>query len=111
MNTQSNIEKFKQLSYQEKLDIATNIITNLKNRWNTQAQEIFEYMNNSENISESFLESIYEDFENSIEKIKEKRVEGELHAFQQSHNYIKELREQEAQEMAQEDPDSLLEQI
>ena len=111
MNTQSNIEKFKQLSYQEKKDIATNIISNLKDRGNTQAQEIFEYMSNSDNISESFLESIYEDFENSVQKIKEKKIEGELHAFQQSHNYIKELREQEAKEMAEEDPDSLLEQI
>ena len=36
------LKEFKSKPYEEKLKISMNIITNLKDRWNVQAQNIFD---------------------------------------------------------------------
>lgn len=107
----SHIDAFKQLPYQEKRNIAMNIITNLKDRGNTQAQEIYDYVSTLETIPDSLLESIYQDFEISVEKIKKERISDQLHVFDTAQASIAKIREREAQERVQENSESILEQI
>lgn len=111
MTIQSDIDAFKTLAYEEKLDIAMNIITNLKDKGNEQAKEIYAYVSTLEKVPETILESIYADFEESIEKIKNEKVESELHKFDKVQDYITHMREREAKERAEEDSESLLEQL
>jgi len=108
---QEKLDKFNALSYDDKYSISMNIITNLKDRWNTQALRIFDFMQTQKKVSESLLESIYKDFEVSVENIKQKNVKEDLHKFDNASKYLDQLRAEEEKERAQEDPDSILDQI
>lgn len=111
MSDNSKIEEFKKLSYDEKLKISMNIIVNLKDRGNTQAKDIFDYISTLEKVPKRIVESIYKDFEDSIERIKWERIQSDLHKFSKSEEYIHQLKEREAQERAQENPEGILDQI
>jgi hypothetical protein len=108
---EKKLQKFNALSYQDKYNIAINIITNLKDRWNKQAQEIFDFIEKQNKVSETFLENIYKDFEVSIEKIKEKNVKDDLHKFDNATKYLDMLREEEAKEREIENPEDILKKI
>lgn len=111
MSIQTQLEQFKALPYDEKLKIAMNIIVNLKDKGNVQAQEIYEYISTLEKVPENILESIYEDYEISVEEIKKKRITTQLHVFDNAQTSIDQIRAREAQERAQENPDNILKQI
>ncbi len=111
MNIQDKIQEFKTLPYEERLSIAMNIITNLKDKGNTQAKDIYDYVSTLEVVPDNILESIYLDFEESIEKIKNEKVESELHKFDKVQAYIHTIREREEKEKEGENSESLLEQI
>ena len=105
---EQKMKEFQSRPYDEKLKISMNIITNLKDRWNTQAQEIYDKISTMEKIPENVLEAIYKDFCDSVERIQQEKVEWELHNFDKVKNYMKMLREKEAQERREENCDSLL---
>lgn len=96
-------------SYEEKLKISMNIIANLKDRGNTQAQEIYDRISVMEKIPENILDAIYKDFCDSVERIQQEKIQWELHKFDQAKDYMQKLREKEAQEREQENCDTLLE--
>ena len=88
-----------------------NIITNLKDRWNTQAQEIFDIISKMDKIPENLIDSIYKDFCDSVERVQQERVQWELAQFDKSKDYMQKLREREAKEREWEDVDSLLDDL
>ena len=108
---EEKMKKFRWKSYEERLQISMNIITNLKDRWNTQAQEIYNRISTMERIPENVLEAIYKDFCDSVERIEQEKIKWELHKFDKAKDYMQKLREKEAQEREQENCDTLLEWI
>jgi len=102
------LKEFKSKPYEEKLKISMNIITNLKDRGNAQAQEIYDKISVMERIPDNILEAIYKDFCDSIERIQQERIQWELHNFDKVKDYMKILREKEEQEKKEENCDSLL---
>ena len=105
------LKEFQWKSYDEKLKISMNIITNLKDRWNKQAQEIYNRISVMERIPENVLDAIYKDFCDSVERIQQEKIKWELHNFDKAKDYMKKLREREAQERQEEDCDCLLDWI
>ena len=105
---EQKIKDFMWKSYEEKLKISMNIITNLKDRGNIQAQEIYDKISVMERIPENILEAIYKDFCDSIERIQQEKIQWELHNFDKAKDYMKKLREIEEQERQDENCDSLL---
>ena len=72
---EQKMKEFKSRSYDEKLKISMNIITNLKDRGNAQAQEIYDKISIMEKIPENVLEAIYKDFCDSIERIQQEKIQ------------------------------------
>ena len=103
------MKEFQSKSYDERLQIATNIITNLKDRGNAQAQQIFDIMSNLDKIPDNLIDAIYKDFCTSVERIKQEKIQWELHSFHKSIDSMDKIREQEAKERDKENPDWLLE--
>ncbi len=108
VNTNQKMKDFQSKSYDERLKISMNIITNLKNRWNAQAQHIFDIVSRIDKVPESLLDSIYKDFCDSIERIQQEKLEWELHNFEKSKNYINKLRDMEQIQSLGENPDWIL---
>jgi glutamate synthase domain-containing protein 1 len=69
------LKEFKSKPYEEKLKISMNIITNLKDRGNAQAQEIYDKISVMERIPDNILEAIYKDFCDSVERIQQEKVQ------------------------------------
>lgn len=105
---EQKMKDFMWKSYEEKLKISMNIITNLKDRGNTQAQQIYDRISVMERIPENILEAIYKDFCDSVERIQQEKIKWELHNFDKAKDYMQKLREREAQERKAEDCDCLL---
>ena len=103
------MKEFQKKPYDEKLKISMNIITNLKDRGNVQAQEIYDRISVMERIPENVLDAIYKDFCDSVERIQQEKIKWELHNFDKAKNYMQKLREREAQEREEENCDCLLE--
>lgn len=72
---EQKMKEFQSRSYDERLNISMNIITNLKDRGNVQAQEIYDRISNSSRISEKVIDAIYKDFCDSVERIQKEKVE------------------------------------
>lgn len=104
-------KEFQSKTYEEKLQVSMNILTNLKDRGNEQAQLIYNRVSKMEKIPEYVLEAVYKDFCDSVERIEQEKIQWELHKFDQAKNYMQKLREKEEQERAEEDCDSLLDWI
>lgn len=109
--TEQKIKEFQSKPYEEKLQVSMNILTNLKDRGNEQAQLIYDRVSKMEKIPEYVLEAVYKDFCDSVERIEQEKIQWELHKFDQAKNYMQKLREKEEQERAEEDCDSLLDWI
>lgn len=103
------MKEFLSKSYDERLKISMNIITNLKDRGNTQAQQIYDRISVMERIPENILEAIYKDFCDSVERIQQEKVQWELHNFDKAKDYMRKLREREEQERQNENCEDLLE--
>ena len=103
------MKEFKSRPYDEKLKISMNIIVNLKDRGNVQAQEIYDKISIMEKIPENVLEAIYKDFCDSIERIQQEKIQWELHSFDKAKDYMQKLREKEAQDREEQNCDRLLE--
>lgn len=103
------VEKFKLLTKQDKQTCVIKIITNLRKKWNADAEKVFEYLQRLGNqISEEFLEIVYRDFENSVEEIKNQKKANELHKFEMTVSYLQKLHSREEEEKAKENPDDIL---
>lgn len=110
-SVEQKMKEFQSKPYDERLKISMNIITNLKDRWNSQAQEIFDIVSNMDEVPENLVNAIYKDFCDSVERIQQERLQWELAQFDKSKEYMQKLREMEAQERAEENADSLLEDL
>ena len=110
-SVEQKMKEFQSKPYDERLKISMNIITNLKDRWNSQAQEIFDIVSNMNEVPENLVNAIYKDFCDSVERIQQERLQWELAQFDKSKEYMQKLREMEAQERAVENADSLLEDL
>lgn len=106
---EQKMKAFQSKPYDERLKISMNIITNLKDRWNVQAQEIYERISRMDRIPDSVVDAIYKDFCDSVERIQQEKIKGELHKFDKAKDYMKQLREKEEQERQDENCDNLLE--
>lgn len=102
------MKDFQSKSYDERLKISMNIITNLKDRGNTQAQQIYDRISQMENIPEAVVDAIYKDFCDSIERIQQDRVQWELHQFDKAQAYIQRLRAEEKAQRESENCEALL---
>lgn len=109
--TDQKIKGFQSKSYDEKLKISMNIITNLKDRWNTQAQEIYDRISQMERIPENVLEAIYKDFCDSVDRIQQDKIQWELHQFDKAKAYMQRLREEEQRQREEEDCEWLLDDL
>lgn len=105
---EQKLKEFKSKPYEERLKISMNIITNLKDRGNTQAQEIYDKISVIERIPDNILEAIYKDFCDSIERIQQEKIQWELHNFDKAKDYMQKLREKEEQERQEENCEDLL---
>lgn len=105
------IKEFQSKSYNEKLKISMNIITNLKDRGNTQAQYIFDRISKMDKVPDAVLDSIYKDFCDSIERIQQDKIQWELHQFDKAQQYLQKLREEERVQREKENCDALLDEI
>lgn len=102
------MKEFQSKSYEEKLKISMNIITNLKDRGNTQAQEIYDRISVMEKIPENVVDAIYKDFCDSVERIQQEKVQWELHQFDKAKEYMQKLREEEKRQREEENCEWLL---
>ena len=103
------VEEFNKLPYEERLKIAMNIITVLKEKGNVQAADIYEKMQFIEHPSDKLLEAIYSDFEIGVEKIKAGKREEAAKEFEKSNDVLQRIREMEAAAEAEDgDADDLL---
>ena len=102
------MKEFQCKPYDERLKISMNIITNLKDRWNEQAQLIFERVSQMDRIPDSVVDAIYKDFCDSVERIQQEKIQWELHNFNKAKDYMQKLREEEAQQRAEENCEDLL---
>ena len=69
------MKEFQSKSYEEKLQISMNIITNLKDRGNAQAQEIYDSIVQMEKIPEEVVNAIYKDFCDSVNRLEQEKVQ------------------------------------
>lgn len=99
---------FSQKSYDDKLQVAMNIINNLKDRGNVQAQQIFDKISIMDNVPEKFLDAIYQDFCDSVDRIEQEKFQKDLHRFDKAGAYLKKLKEEESMIRSWENPDDLL---
>lgn len=105
---EQKMKEFQCKPYDERLKISMNIITNLKDRWNEQAQLIFERVSKMDRIPDSVVDAIYKDFCDSVERIQQEKIQWELHNFNKAKDYMQKLREEEAQQRAEENCEDLL---
>ena len=105
---EQKMKEFQCKPYYERLKISMNIITNLKDRWNEQAQLIFERVSKMDRIPDSVVDAIYKDFCDSVERIQQEKIQWELHNFNKAKDYMQKLREEEAQQRAEENCEDLL---
>jgi hypothetical protein len=111
LNIDQKVKEFSSRSYDERLEISMNIITNLKDRWNTQAQELYDKISQMEKVPDAVINAIFQDFYDSVERIQRERVQSELHQFSKAWAYMEQLREKERQEREKEDADWILDMI
>ena len=105
---EQKMKAFQSKPYDERLKISMNIITNLKDRWNVQAQEIYERISKMDRIPDSVVDAIYKDFCDSVERIQQEKIRWELHKFDKAKDYMKQIREKEEQDRQDENCDNLL---
>ena len=102
------IEKFKSKSYEERLNIIMNIITNLKDCGNKQAQDIYDKILQMEEVPEDIIYAIYKDFCDSVNRIQQEKVQGQLHKFNRVNVYMQKLEDEEKAQREAENVESLL---
>jgi hypothetical protein len=102
------LKEFKSKPYEERLKISMNIITNLKDRWNVQAQNIFDKISKMDKVPGQVVDAIYQDFCESVERIQQEKIQWELHNFDKAKDYMQKLREKEEQERQEENCEDLL---
>ena len=106
--TDQKMKEFQSKSYDERLKISMNIITNLKDRGNVQAKEIYDRISVMEKIPENVVDAIYKDFCDSVERIQQEKVQWELHQFDKAKQYMQKLREEEKKQREEENCEWLL---
>lgn len=105
------MKDFQSESYEEKLKISMNIITNLKDRWNAQAQQIYDKISKMDKVPEPVVDAIYKDFCTSVERINQDKVNEGARKFDEMKQYMQNLRQQEERDRARENTEAILEQI
>ena len=105
------MEEFQSKPYEERLKISMNIITNLKDRGNTQAQEIYDKISQMNRIPENVVEAIYKDFCSSVERIQQDKVHWELHQFNKVQIYMQRLRDEEQRQREEENCEGILDDL
>jgi len=106
--TDQKMKEFQSKPYEERLKISMNIITNLKDRGNTQAQEIYDRISVMDKIPEAVVDAIYKDFCDSVDRIQQDKIQWELHQFDKAKAYMQKLRDEEKAQREAEDCESLL---
>jgi hypothetical protein len=74
-NIDQKMKEFQAKPYEERLKISMNIITNLKDRGNTQAQQIYDKISTMDRVPENVVDAIYKDFCDSVERIQQEKVQ------------------------------------
>ena len=69
------MKEFQSKSYEERLKISMNIIENLKDRGNVQAQEIYDSIVQMEKIPEEVVNAIYKDFCDSVDRLEQEKIQ------------------------------------
>ena len=69
------MKEFQSKSYEERLKISMNIITNLKDRGNAQASEIYDSIVQMEKIPDEVVNAIYKDFCDSVDRLEQEKVQ------------------------------------
>lgn len=106
--TDQKMKEFQSKSYDERLKISMNIITNLKDRGNTQAQEIYDRISVMDKIPEAVVDAIYKDFCDSVERIEQDKIQWELHQFDKAKAYMQRLKDEEKTQRESENCEALL---
>lgn len=99
---------FQSKSYEERLKISMNIIENLKDRGNVQAQEIYDSIVQMEKIPEEVVNAIYKDFCDSVDRLEQEKIQWQLHQFDEVKAYMQKLRDDEKVQRESENVESLL---
>lgn len=102
------MKEFQSKSYEERLKISMNIITNLKDRGNAQASEIYDSIVQMEKIPDEVVNAIYKDFCDSVDRLEQEKVQWQLHQFDEVKAYMQKLRDQEKAQKETENAESLL---
>lgn len=102
------MKEFQSKSYEERLKISMNIIENLKDRGNVQAQEIYDSIVQMEKIPEEVVNAIYKDFCDSVDRLEQEKVQWQLHQFEEVKTYMQKLRDEEKAQRESENVESLL---
>ena len=109
--TDQKLKEFQSKSYEERLKISMNIITNLKDRGNAQAQEIYDSIVQMEKVPDEVVNAIYKDFCDSVDRLAQEKIQWQLHHFDEVKTYMQKLRDQEKTQREAEDTESLLDWI
>ena len=102
------MKEFQSKSYEERLKISMNIIENLKDRGNVQAQEIYDSIVQMEKIPEEVVNAIYKDFCDSVDRLEQEKIQWQLHQFDEVKAYMQKLRDDEKVQRESENVESLL---
>ena len=108
VSVDQKMKEFQSKSYEERLKISMNIIENLKDRGNIQAQEIYDSIVQMEKIPEEVVNAIYKDFCDSVNRLEQEKIQWQLHQFDDVKAYMQKLRDQEKAQREAEDTESLL---
>ena len=105
------IKEFRSKSYEERLSIVMNIIRNLKDCGNIQAQYIYDKILQIEKVPVDVIDAIYKDFCDARNCIHQKKMQWHLRKFEEVDVYMQKLREKENRQKDTENAELLLDWI
>ena len=108
MNLEKKVSEFKKLSFEDKKAKVLKMLGILK--WSENLfDDLYNIVNNLENISEDLLISIYSTIQSAIENMDNEKIKNDIAKMEKIKKRLQKIKEMEEKE--KDDPEKLLEQL
>ena len=108
MNLEKKVNEFKKLSFKDKKAKILKMLEILK--WSVSLfDDLYNIVNNLENISEDLLISIYSTIQSAIENMDNEKIKNDIAKMEKIKKRLQKIKEMEEKE--KDDPEKLLEQL
>ena len=111
MNLEKKVNEFKKLSFKDKKAKILKMLEILK--WSVSLfDDLYNIVNNLENVSEDLLVSIYSTIQSAIENIIDNdKLKDNINSMEKVRKRLQKIKEMEEKEEKNNDPEKLLEQL